>query len=224
MRIESMIKFRIYAFFVAGFVVLALIIGALYAFLATLFAFFSWKSYKWLKLMRWWKSESDSTRQIVEYIVARLNEGRSSNNMWIQSLTEPEVADFAREYRLELIARPIIIEKESSNLIEGWTEWGATRLEDCVLRLPADELANNVGSKENPIPFLKVMIAKTAFEILIAEHALGIFNAVNPRQLVSRRLASKELEKLNSNDSLSRPFVADMSATTMRLLAQELGE
>jgi hypothetical protein len=222
--VESKIKFRIYALLGAAFIALAFIVGPLYAFLIALLAFLLWKAYTYSKSMRWWKSESVTSRQIIEFIIGSLNEGSNSKNCWVQSLALPEVSEFAKEYRVELMATPLIIEKEPKNLVEGWTEWGATRLEDCVLRLSAEELASNVGSEENPIPMLKVMIAKAAFEITVAEHALALFSVPNPREAVSRRLVSKNLETKKSDTDIAWLAKSQATASALGLLAKELGE
>jgi hypothetical protein len=63
-----------------------------------------------------------------------------------------------------------------------------------------------MGSDEHPLPMLKLMIAKAAFEILVAEHALKLLNVSNPREPISKRTLSKELENLNSQDPLARAF------------------
>lgn len=224
MSTESKMTFRIYAFSALAFIVLALIVGFVYAILIALLAFLLWKIYSYSKLMRWWKGEPFVSRQIIDFVTERLNEGTKSKNLWIQSLTTPEVAEFDRNYRVELMARPMIIEKGSSNVIEGWTEWGATRLEENVPTHSVEELGENVGNKENPLPMLKLMIAKAAFEILIAEHALALLNVPNPRKVVSQRTLSKELEKLNLLDAYLRPPNAEKSATVLKLLAEEIGE
>jgi hypothetical protein len=222
--VESKFKFRIYALLGAAFIVLALIVGPLYAFLTALLAFLLWKVYTYSKSMRWWKSESTTSRQIIEFLIDRLNEGSNSRNCWVQSLALPEVSKFEKEYRVELMARPLIVEKESTDPVEGWTEWGATRLEDCVLRLSADELASNVGSEENPIPMLKVMIAKAAFEITVAEHALALLSVPNPREAVSRRLFSKSLETKKTDMDIAWLAKSEATASALGLLAKELGE
>lgn len=224
MSVESKIKFRAYAFIAAGFIVLAFIIGILYALWVALLAFLLWKAYKWMKILRFWKKEPLLTRKIIEYATGRLNEGRNSSNLWVQSLKEPELADFALNYHVELMARPTLIEKEYSDLIEGWTEWGGSRLEECVLSLPTEVLADNVGKQGNQIPMYGVMISKAALEIQIAEYALGLLNVQNPRETVSRRLLAKELEKRNSQDELLWAIKAETSTMAVRHLAKVLGE
>jgi len=224
MSAESKLKFRIGMLSLAAFVVLVFIIGVAYSIAVALLAFLIWKVYSQAKLMRWWKRESPVTRQIIEFVNQRLNERKESKNLWVKSLVLPEVAEFAKDYRVELMARPMIIEKESNNVIEGWTEWGATRLEDCVLRRSAEELASNVGSDENPIPMLKVMVAKAALEITVAEHALALLSVPNPREVVSRRLVTKNLEAKKSDMDIAWAAKAEATALALGLLAKELGE
>ena len=222
--VESKIKFRVVGFIAAAIILLAWIVGMVYALSIALLAFMLWKAYSYIKMMRWWKGESAVSRQMIEHVTERLNEGKHSKNVWVQSLTVPEVSKLALDYRVELMARPMIIEKESPNAIEGWTEWGGTRLRDCVLQHSVDELAANVGSDEHPLPMLKLMIAKAAFEILVAEHALNLLNVRNPREPISQRTLSRELENLNALDPLTRTFTAESNSTVFKLLAQELGE
>ncbi len=224
MSVESKIKLRIFLFLAAAIILLAWIVGIVYALSIALLAFILWKAYSYIKMMRWWKGESAVSRKMIEYVTERLNEGKRSNNLWVQSLIVPEATKLALDYRVELMARPKMIEKESPNVVEGWTGWGGTRLQDCVLQHSVEELAANMGSDENPLPMLKLMIAKAAFEILVAEHALKLLNVPNPRELISQRTLSKELENLNTQDSLTRTFNSDKSSTVFRLLAQELGE
>jgi hypothetical protein len=224
MSVESKLTFRIGALALAAFIVLAFIIGVAYSIAVVLLVFLIWKVYSQAKLMRWWKRESPVTRQIIEFVNQRLNEGKESKNLWVQSLVLPEVAGLAKDYRVELMARPMIIEKESNNVIEGWTEWGATRLEDCVLRLSAEELASNVGSEENPIPMVKVMVAKAALEITVAERALALLSVPNPREAVSSRLVSSHIETKKSDMDIVWLAKNELLTTTLRLLAKELGE
>lgn len=224
MSVESKIKFRIFVFLAAAIILLAWIVGVVYALSIALLVFILWKAYSYMKMMRWWRGESAVSRQMIEYVTERLNEGKRSKNLWVQSLTVPELTKLALDYRVKLMARPKMIEKESPNAVEGWTEWGGTRLQDCVLQHSVEELAANMGSDENPLPMLKLMIAKAAFEILVAEHALKLLNVPNPREPISQRTLSKELENLNAQDPLTRTFNSDTSSTVFRLLAQELGE
>jgi hypothetical protein len=119
MSVESKIKFRILVFIAAAIILLAWIVGIVYAFSIALLAFILWKAYSYIKMMRWWKGESAVSRQMIEYVTERLNEGKQSKNVWVQSLTVPEVSKFALDYRVELMARPMMIEKESPNAIEA---------------------------------------------------------------------------------------------------------
>jgi hypothetical protein len=231
MSIESKIKFRVYAFVAAGFVVLAFIVGILYALWVALLVFLLWKAYKWLKVMRWWKSESQLTRQMAEYITSRTNEGMGSSNLWVTSLTVPEVREFAVKYHAELMARNPVIEKESANLIEGWTKWGASRLEEHVLSLSAGELSSDVGTEESPMPFGRLMIARTAFEIQVAEHALELLNVPDPRAEIARRILQPELAKTNAGregGNLGQQLLdaahAEALSSALKALAAELGE
>jgi hypothetical protein len=231
MSVESKIEFRAYAFIAVGFVVLYFIFGITYAFLAALLTLLLWKAYKWLKVMRWWKGESPLTRQMIEYITARLNEGVGSNNRWVSSLSLPEMAVYANGYRVELMARPMIIEKQSRSLIDGWTNWGATRLQEDVMNVPPEELESNIGSKEHPIPMAKVLIARAAFEILVAEHALELLNVSNPRAEIARKTLAPQLNKGNAGrdvGNLGQQLVdaahAEAFSSALRALAVELGE
>ncbi len=213
MNVESKIKFRAYLFIVAGFIVLILLIGIIYALLAALLVFLFWRAYKWLKLMHWWNSESLFTRQMIEYITNRLDEGNASRNLWVRGLAIPETAEYGRNYRVELMARPMIIEKESANLVEGWTEWGATRLEEHVIPLSPEDLTSNVGFEDRPIPLGQLMVARVAFEVLVAEHALELLNVPSPRAAVSRgscqrnstgSIKAAQKERLGNNSSMRR--------------------
>jgi hypothetical protein len=231
MSVESKIKFRAYAFIAAGFVVLAFIVGILYALWIALLTFLLWRAFKWMKLMHWWKSESSLTRQMIEYITARLNEGEGSHNLWVSSLVLPEMAKYANDYRVELMARPMIIEKESPSLVDGWTDWGATRLEEYVMNIPAEELRNNVGSEGNPIPMGRVLIARVAFEILVAEHALGLLKVPDPRAVIARKTLEPELNRINAGrekGELGQQLVdaahAEAFSSALNALALELGE
>jgi len=224
MSIKGKIEFRIYIVLGIAFVVLGLAIGFLYSLLLALFAFALWKAYSYSKLMNWWKRESALSRQIIEFVSDRLNEGVDSQYFWVRSLTVPEVMEFAKTYRVELMARPLIIEKSTPNLIEGWTDWGSSRLEECVLSVPAEELGRNVGSAENPIPMMRVMIAKAAFEIIVAEHALQLLSVSDPRQTISQRVLSRQIETLNSKSGFARAFDAEKAALATKLLGKELGE
>lgn len=224
MSFESKMKFRIYACLVAGFVLLVFIVGLLYALSIALLAFLLWKAYLYAKLMHWWKGESPITHQIIEFIAERLNDGPNSKSLWVKSLASPETAELARNYRVELMARPMIIEKQSPSLIEGWTEWGATRLEECVLRLDAKELAENMGSETNPIPMGRIMVSKAALEITVAEHALALLGIPNSRQVVSQRLVSKHLEARKSELDIAWAAKGEAMASALRLLEKELEE
>ena len=231
MSVESKIKFRAYAFIVAVFVVLAFIFGILYTLWVALLAFLLWKAFQWIKMLRFWNNESLLNRQLIEYITAQLNEGDRSTNLWVKSLTLPEMKDFALKYRVELMARNAIIEKDSTNLIEGWTSWGASRLEEYVLQLSGEELANDIGSEEHQMPFGMVMVMRAAFEILVAEHALSLLKVQNPREAISREMLSKQLVKLNASQTEGTPgekmlaaFNAESWVTATGLLAKALGE
>lgn len=231
MSVESKIKFRAYAFIAAGFVVLVFIIGIKYAFLTALLAFLLWRAFKWLKMMRWWKSESPLTRHMAEYITNRINEGASSSNLWVASLVLPEVREFAVKYHTELMARNPIIEKESANLIEGWIGWGSSRLEEHVLHLSAEELANDVGTEGHPVPFGRLMISRTAFETLIAEHALEHLGVSDPRAEIARKILEPELTKDNSGSEIGDfgQLLVDAAHlevlnSALKSLAIELGE
>ena len=224
MSVESKIKFRVYAFSVGAFIIVAFLLGVVRALVIALLVFLLWKTYSYVKLMRWWKGESPTTRQIIEFVTQRLNEGANSKNFWVTTMTNSDVTQIAKDYRVELMARPMVIEKTSSDLIEGWTEWGSTRLEDCVLRHSSEELADNIGSDERPIPMLKLMIAKTALEITVTEYALTTLGVTNPRQVLSQRMVSKQLEEKNSDTDLAWAFKSERTATALDLLAKELGE
>jgi hypothetical protein len=231
MSVESKMKFRAYASIAGGFVVLSFIVGITYAFLTALLAVLLWNAYKWLKLMRWWRRESPLTRQMIEHISAQLNEGTKSKNVWVGSLTLPEMANYAKDYRVELIARPMMIEKESKNLAEGWTDWAASRLEEYVLKVPTEELEKNVGSKDHPILMGRVLIARVAFEILVAEHALRLLNIPDPRATIARRTLAPQLERINagrSEGNLGQQLIdaayAEAFSSALNALALELGE
>lgn len=198
MGVKSKIKFRAYAFIAAGFVVLIFIVGITYAFLAALLAFLLWNAYQWMKMLRFWNSQSVLSRQIVEYITAHLNEGDRSSNLWVKSLTLPEMKDFALTYRVELMARNAIIEKESANLIEGWTEWGSTRIDENVLQQTDEVLNSNIGSEEKPIRMKDVLIEKGAFETLVAEYALKLLGVDDPRSTICQRFLKRQLEEINA--------------------------
>ena len=230
MSVESKLRFRAYAFIAAGFIVLIFIVGIKLAFLIAVLAVLMWEAYKTLRMMKWWKSESTLTRQMIEYITAQLNEGTRSKNMWVGSLTLPEMANYAKDYRVELIARPMIIEKESKSLAEGWTDWAATRLEEYVLKVPAEELEKNVGSKDYPMLMGRVLIARAAFEILVSEHALRLLNIPDPRATIARKTLALQLERINagrSNGDLGQQLVdaayAEAFSSALNALALELG-
>lgn len=230
MSVGSKIAFRAYSFIAAAFVVLAFIVGIKYALLFAVLAVLLWKAYGWLRVMRWWKRESPFTQQMIEHITARLNEGKDSSNLWVVSLTLPETAEFAKDYRVELMARPMIIEKEFPGQVDGWTMWGATRLDGIVNASPED-LESNVGTKDDPIPMARVLVARAAFEVLLAEHALKLLNVAEPRAVIARKTASLELERINSGrekGTLGQQLVdvahARAFSSAVSALAAELGE
>jgi hypothetical protein len=160
---------------------------------------------------------------MMEYIAQRLNEGERSENLFVQSLTVPALAKSAKNYRLEISATPLVIEKTSPDPVEGWTDWGATRLRENMLQYSAEEWSANVGSDEHPLPMVKIMVSRAAFEVLIAEHGLRLLKVSDPRAAISQRMLKKELELLNSLDPITRAFKGDVVAKGMQMLDKELG-
>ena len=230
MGVGSKIKWRVYGFSVAALIVLSFFIGVIYALLLVLLAFLSWKAYDSLRLMHWWKKESAISREMIEYINERLNEGIKSRNLWVQGLVLPEVAKFALDYRVELMARPRIIEKESSNPVDGWTEWGAARLDDLMNASP-ELLGDNIGSEENPLLMGRMLIARAGFEVLVAEHALRLLNVKDPREAIVQKTLAAELTKVNAlreKGDLGQQLVgaarAEAFSSALRALSAELGE
>jgi hypothetical protein len=71
---------------------------------------------------------------------------------------------------------------------------------------------------------LKVMVAKAALEITVAEHALALLSVPNPREVVSRRLVTKNLEAKKSDMDIAWAAKAEATALALGLLAKELGE
>jgi hypothetical protein len=195
-------------------------------------AFLCWKTYTYIKLKQWWKNESTLSRQIIEFITERLNEGVNSKYFWVKSLAVSEMAEFAKDYRVLLMARPLVIEKESADLVEGWIEWAATRLDEYVFRMSADELAENMGSEEEPIPMMRVLIAKAAFEIVVSEYALSLLNIADARKRISGRITSNELKNMDPADiekddlagNLARANRVELVSMSLKFLGKELGE
>lgn len=226
MNVESKLKFRIGLIAVAAVSLLAFLVGTVYALAISLLAFLLWKAYSKIKLLQWWKKQSATTRQLSDFISERLNEGSTSKNLWVQSLAVPELAQTNVDYRVELMARPMVIEKQSpSNLIEGWVEWASLRLDECVFSHDTESLGKNMShSESNPIPLLHIMVAKAALEITVAEQALRLLGASNPRQLVSQRTLEKHLEAQTSEMDIAWAFKSNSMMITMDLLARELGE
>ena len=196
MNLKTRIKLRFFGLLTAIFIVVCFVFGFTYASATVILATLIWKAYGWYKLGQYWESQSDLDRKMFEYVCQQLKEGRTSRNIWVQCLDSPEMRSSSRNYGANLIAQQKTVAVECEGLVEGWAHWGATRVEKNVMEQSEEVLQERVAVKAHPISIRQLMIERTAFETLVAEHALTLLGVDNSRAAISQVATKRALDRL----------------------------
>jgi len=177
-----------------SFIVLWFIVGFVDAIAIALLGVLLWKAHGFFVSSRWWNSQSKFERQMADFVHRSISDGGRSSNTWLQMLAEPKLDSVRSDYELKLFMRRGMISAEQREPAQGWTDWGATRVDENVTNQTQQFLLTDVGSEGQPLLGWSLMIQKCAFEVLVAEHALGLLGVANPREAIQKRTAELDAQ------------------------------
>ncbi|RSL18618.1 hypothetical protein EDE15_4208 [Edaphobacter aggregans] len=187
MGVESKIKTRLYWSLLVVFVLLAILVGLVKALVITVALFAGWKAYGWFKLHQFWKQESAQSKVTIDYVAERLNEGASSDNLWIRYLATSVSQNARANYRVELMAAAKVVEARGGNLSEGWRLWFTERVHNHVEAF-YDTMRDRVSVGKIPTTVFELVAQKVDLELDVAQRAftfLGVTDASAVDQCVN---------------------------------------